>query len=216
MKYPHQDSSAKEAAYRVARYGVAGSYLMPSVDGLLDRCSELFSAKIAGLVIGLLFTAFVITGHMNTAHRESVVAEKRFSDEPTAQFSHRYAIGRYASQSRSQRWVGEHYSMFVTPEDAMVHRLWKAMRRIFGWAFLVAFAAAGIAWWRRGQRDLAADAFGEGTPEYEEHLYQQSPEGHHQRQYRNDWLVNDLPPEGEEAFRRGGARPTFGRKPAQS
>ena len=215
MKYPHQDGNAPEAAYRVARYGVFGSYLLPIFDQLLDSLSERFNAKIAGLILGMLLAAFVATGHMNTAHRESIIAERRFSAEPTARFSHRYAIGQYASKSSSPRWVGEHHTMFVTPVDAMFHRLWKSMREIFGWTLVIALAGAGIAWWRRRQRGLAASAYGQGTPEFEDHLYEQSPEGHHQRLYRNDWLVNDVPEDGEAAFRRGGARPTFGRKPEQ-
>lgn len=103
--------------------------------------------------------------------------------------------------------------MFVSQQDAMTHRLWTLLRKIFGWVLLVAVAAAGIAWWRRGQRDLAAAAFGEGTPEYEEHLFSQSAEAHHQREYRNDWLVSGVPAEGEKAIRRGGERPKFGRRP---
>jgi hypothetical protein len=213
MKYPHEDASPKEAAYRVARYGVFGAYLLPVFDQVLDSLSERFNPKIAGVVLGILFAAFVGAGHMNTAHREAIVAEARFSAEPTAQYSHRYAIGHYAS--KSNRWVGEDHTMFVTPGDAMVHRLWTSLREIFGWTLLIALAAAVIAWWRRGQRDLAGAAYGEGTPEYAEHLFNQSPEGHHQRLYRNDWLVNEVPEEGEAALRRGGGRPTFGRKPEQ-
>lgn len=212
MRYPHQDKTLKESVYRVARHGVVGSHLLPIVDELLDRLSQRIHAKVVAVIVGGLFLAFVVTGNVNSSHRETLIAEKRYSDVPTAQFTHRYAIGRYKLSNGSRRWVGETYTMFVTPGDAFLHRMWKSLRSITGWALVIAVAAAGIAWWRRGQREMAVGAFGEGTPEYEEYLYQRSPEGHHQRHYRNDWLVNDVPEEGEKAFRRGGDRPQFGRK----
>ena len=99
-----------------------------------------------------------------------------------------------------------------TRADAYVHRIWKTLRTASGWMLLLALAVSAIGWWRRSQRALAADAFGSGSAEYEEFLFRQSPEGHHQREYRNDWLVNGVPEQGEKGFRQGGERPRFGRK----
>mgnify|MGYP000703400220 CR=1 FL=1 len=212
MKYPHEDNSPKEAGYRLARYGALGAYILPVLDSLLDRAKWKSTKKLATLAAGLLFVAFIVTGKINTSHRKAILAEERYSQEPTETYAYKYAVGHYKNTLRGRRWVGESYNMYVTRNDAAFHRLWKLLRQLSGWALLITLTAIGIVWWRSHQRELAAGAFGEGTPEYEAFLARRSPEAAHQRQMRNDWLVSGVPEPGERAFREGGDRPKFGRK----
>jgi hypothetical protein len=208
VRFPQEDASGREAAYRIARHGLVGAHLLPILNGLIDLVAERMRLNAVLAVLLPLFACFAVAGWMDTSHRQRIVAEARFSTSASALHPHRYATVRKVRGGRSPAGGG----MFVSASDAAVHRFWKFLRATSGWLFTASLAVIVTAWCRRHQRALAADAFGADTDEYHEFLERRSPEACHGRELDNDWLLSGPPGPGERDLRTGGQRPVFGRR----
>lgn len=211
-RFEHQ-RDWKVPAYRVARRGILGMVVRPIFEAGVDWLSERITFRAAAIILGPLFLGFVMAGAMDNSHRERILAEQRYSEEPSEAYPWRYAIGGYKKVSASRRvWRGERHGFHVDASDWAEHRLWKAIRKMMGWSFLVGLVVAGIALWRKGLRQEAGAVFDEGSSEYEEFMRRPSGFEQDRQDLQNDWLLSGVPEGPTDQNGPPASRPRFGRK----
>lgn len=201
--------------YVLSSRGARGWIVNRVLEGLRDAWQAHFSLQHMLAVLaaaGFLALGF---GHLSSAYRASLIAERRFSPVKTEVYTVRHEQLRFRRSDATAKFgsskpgrYGER--AYVSAGDYWTDYVLTTLARALGALFL-AIPIIGLSlWWRQRNADKAATVFGKGSLEHEAARQPDHYDGIAE-EARRDWVLN--PPRSERRLDpRNRRRPVFGSK----